>query len=122
MIGERVRVHFNLHSRRWSVTAMSGTCKGLVIAHVDRFALRDCTFKVSAAGRQRVLQRKQRMVHAWVEGFVVPPEDTVPAGAEEFTYNPYRCGAFTRRGSLEPIHSVGNAWFIDKKAYFGGDN
>jgi hypothetical protein len=119
MIGERVRVHFHLRIHKWSVTALTGERKGRVIAHVDQFALRDCTFKVSEAGRRRVLQRKQRMVHAWVEGVVVPPEGTVPVGAEEFCYNPYRCGAFTRRGSLEPILSAANAWFIDKKAYSG---
>jgi hypothetical protein len=42
-----------------------------VIAHVDEIFLRDVKFKVSKAGRERVLKEKQKNVHAGVEGNII---------------------------------------------------
>ena len=64
----RVFVYFNLHKRRWSLKAMDGPSKGRVVAHADKVLLRDCVFRVSEAGRQRVLQTKRKAVHAGVVG------------------------------------------------------
>ena len=113
---EPVRVHFNLRTHLWSITAMSGPNRGRVVQHSNTFVLTDCTFKVSEAGRQRVLAKRQRLVHAWVQGRVAsvsnPPKDAV-----EFSYNPYRAGLFTRRDNWQPITSARGCWFIEQRAF-----
>jgi hypothetical protein len=115
-IGRKVRVHFNLHTHLWSVTARDGAERGRVIAHEPAFALTNATFVVSEAGRQRVLREKCRAVHAWVEGFVAPVTELTP-NAVGFTYNPYRSGSFTRRDTFAPLETAARVWFLDKQAF-----
>ena len=64
----RVFVYYNLHKKCWSLKALSGNQKGRVVAHGDAVELKDCEFKVSEAGRQRVLRERQKNVHAGVAG------------------------------------------------------
>jgi hypothetical protein len=113
---KRVRVHFNLRTHFWSITAMDGPNRGRVVQHSDTFALTCCKFKVSEAGRQRVLAKGQRLVHAWVEGLVAPLSQP-PKDAVEFTYNPYRAGTFTRRDTGQPIASALCCWLIGQSAF-----
>ena len=114
---EMVRVHFNLHTHLWSITAMSGPDRGRVVQHSAIFALTRCKFIVSEAGRQRVLAKHQRQVHAWVEGLVAQPVRQQPKGAVELRYNPYRAGTFTRRDTGQPITSAPRCWFIWWRAF-----
>jgi len=95
----RVIVYKNLRRGDWSIAAASGrngTGRGQVIDHLTSLILSDVTMIVQESGRQRVLSKRQREVHAWCVGEIV---DTVPPGltARELTYNPYRCGEFTTR-------------------------
>ena len=115
-VGQRVRVHYNLFTHLWSVTAMDGAERGRVIETASSFALVGCKFVVSETMRQRVLARKKRIVHAWVEGYVVPVE-LLPDNAIEVTYNPYRSGQFTRRDNHEAVTEISGCWFIGKKGY-----
>ena len=46
-------VYWNLNRRCWSV---KDPATGKVVAHADRVVLSDAVFKVSEAGRQRVLR------------------------------------------------------------------
>lgn len=64
----KVFVYFNLHKGLWSIRAEEGPHKGKVVAHASQLSLSDCTFKVSEAGRQRVLREKRKNVHAGVHG------------------------------------------------------
>ena len=57
----RYYIYWNLHKKMWSVRH-----KGKVIAHSREIHARDCEFKVSEAGRQRVLREKRKNVHAYV--------------------------------------------------------
>ena len=60
-------VYYNLHKHVFSVRS----CKsGLVEHHVNTVILSDCDFKVSKAGRDRVLKEKRKNVHAGVKGTV----------------------------------------------------
>ena len=61
-------VYYNLHKHRLSVKALSGSQKGRVVAHAVRVVLHDCEFRVSEAGRQRVIREKRKNVHAGVVG------------------------------------------------------
>lgn len=67
----RVFVYYNLHKKCWSIKALSGNQKGRVVAHADAVELKDCEFKVSEAGRQRVIREKRKNVHAGVAGTLV---------------------------------------------------
>jgi hypothetical protein len=98
----RVFVYFNLHRKLWSVKALSGPMRGRVIAHRDTLALSDCTFKVSEAGRQRVLREQRKNVHAGVVGYL---SDATPAPRViPVTYNPYKSATFTCKNTGAAIH------------------
>lgn len=63
----KVFVYRNLSQNCWSLKMMEGECKGRVIAHAEEVMLINAVFKVSEAGRQRVLKEKRKNVHAGVE-------------------------------------------------------
>ena len=86
LVGKKVKVYFNLHKKVLSVME-----KGKVIAHVPEITLRDVKFKVSEAGRQRVLREQRKNVHAGLVGIVT--EENFPEG-DRVTYNPYLYDSF----------------------------
>jgi len=103
----KVFVYYNLHKKVWSVKALEGKDKGRVIAHSTMVVLQDCTFKVSEAGRQRVLKEQRKNVHAGVVGTLValagekayfPYAKSVPV-----TYNPYKYETFVLKHNEAPI-------------------
>lgn len=62
-VGQKVQVYRNLTRSCYSLRQ-----NGKVIGHLDGLILSDCTFRVSQAGRNRVLREKRKNVHAFVEG------------------------------------------------------
>lgn len=92
-------IYWNLHKGRWSVRAMSGPSKGLVVDRVERLTLRNVRGKVSEAGRQRVLATGRKNVHAGLIGEIVPDTDTnltalVQSRGRQITYNPRMYDSF----------------------------
>jgi len=88
----KVRVYFNLHKKLLSVqTKVNGRWK--VIKHTDSISLADVKFKVSEAGRQRVLREKRKNVHAFIEGMEIA--ELTEQIAQKVTYNPYKYEKFT---------------------------
>lgn len=87
LIGGVFRVHFNLHTHLWSVTAATGG--GRVLANVDAITLSSAWMIVSKAGLRRVKRDGCRAVHAWVSGTVTAlnsqPDLT---GLTKVSYNP----------------------------------
>jgi hypothetical protein len=67
-----VRVYWNLHKKKFSVQAHYGSGSWRVVAHAEELMLKDVTFKVSEAGRQRVLRTGVKNVHAYVVGGLIP--------------------------------------------------
>jgi len=102
----RVAAYWNLHRHCWSLKALEGPDKGRVKYHASAFQLTDCQFRVSEAGRQRVLREKRKNVHAYVVGRLAGWVDLdgdqgqwgtdCPGEAEgvPVTYNPYRAPTF----------------------------
>lgn len=70
MSQHKVFVYKNLNKNMWSIRAEAGPAKGKVIGHAHYVRLYDCKFRVSEAGRQRVLRTKQKNVHAGVVGIL----------------------------------------------------
>ncbi len=122
----RVFVYKNLHNGAFSVRDVS---TGKVIAHAKQLVLRDCVFKVSEAGRQRVIRDRQRNIHAGVEGdLVIDPYEIEEAMVKlrtrwplddshyhrKVSYNPYHCASFTDEDGWH-ILTADVAWFVDGK-------
>lgn len=68
--GQEVEVYRNLHNGKISVRDARTK---LVLGHADSVRLNGATFKVSEAGRQRVLATGRKNVHAVVRGTLVLP-------------------------------------------------
>lgn len=117
----RVFVYRNLHKKCWSIKALSGPDRGRVIAHTHGFTLDDATFKVSAAGRARVLSERRKNVHAGIVGTLVDVDcyDVRVAGVPgiRVTYDPYRFGTFVDRHNHTPVYSSSNVWGCDCDVY-----
>jgi len=75
-----------------------------VTGHTESVTLLEARFKVSEAGRQRVLREKKKNVHAIVEGYAVENFSGSIGGRRAF-YNPYKAGTFTDKDGL-PITSA----------------
>jgi hypothetical protein len=106
----KVKVYYNLRKKCFSVQH-----KGIVIAHKDKLVLNNVQFKVSEAGRQRVLKEKRKNVHAYAVGdlcedFVQLTDKTI-----DVTYNPYLYSSFVNKKTLKPVHNAKTAWFQNKQ-------
>lgn len=110
----KVKVYFNLHKKCFSVVALEGEKKGRVIAHETEIKLINAQFKVSEAGRQRVLREQRKNVHACVVGTLV---DAVEACTVPVTYNPYKYDSFVFKDNEEPIKTASNVLLINKQIF-----
>jgi len=99
MIHQKVFVYWNLHKKCWSLKL----CKTRrVFRHLAELTLVNCKFKVSEAGRQRVIREKRKNVHAGVEGFLFTGKaPTELTDSNRVRYNPYTQAKFTVGG--EPV-------------------
>lgn len=106
--GQMVKVYFNLHKKMFSIKDVK---TGLVVGHSDQVTLTDAVFKVSQAGRERVLREKKKNVHAFVIGSLeslsnfnmdtlINDFDMSPA-----YYNPYKTETFIDSEG-NPLHKA----------------
>lgn len=107
--GQKVKVYFNLHKKLFSVQDAK---TGLVIGHTPAINLNDCQFKVSEAGRQRVLREKKKNVHAFVIGHYVA--DTEGTETEKANYNPYKYSSFVD-SKEQPLQAAKSVTCINKQ-------
>ena len=91
-----VSVYWNLHQHRYSVKQ-----RGLVVAHADSLNLRQVSYRVGAAGHQRVRDEKQKNVHATMHGYLCDQEDH--GDMTPVTYNPYKDTTFVTLPNRLPI-------------------
>lgn len=95
-----VEVYRNLHTGTWSVRH-----RGRVIARLPEVWIRDCTLVVQPGGRRRVLNSRQKNVHAFVRGkFSEPPY--VRHAMIPFTYNPYVSDSFVTVADRDPVREA----------------
>ncbi len=88
------KVHRNLHKKCWSVRR-----KGDPTVHARRIFLANVEFRVSAAGRAKVLEKQVRSVHAYATGTEIDPFEY--GEWDRVNYNPFRSGAFTMNDGTE---------------------
>lgn len=97
---KKVMIYKNLHNGLFSVKQ-----DGLVVAHVESFSMDSVSFKVSEAGRQRVLKEKKKNVHAYIIGkiFDINNLDVKNdlfkrmVAIQSIRYNPYKANCFYRQ-------------------------
>ena len=99
--GMKVKVYRNLRNKCLSIQY-----KGKVIAHVDSITLCGVTFKVSQLARARVLETKQKNVHAFVCGTVITSALPNWLLKESVMYNPYKYAQFTSLLTGESVLSA----------------
>jgi hypothetical protein len=111
----KVRIYYNLHRKQLSV--QSKTAKGWrVVNHASRVTLENVRFKVSEAGRQRVLRERKKNVHAFIEGDLVLDGGGDPIAADTLvSYNPYLRGSFYERNSMEAIDKAKFAVIVGRE-------
>ncbi len=125
----RVFCYYNLHKHCFSLKALEGPDKGRVVHHARRVELSEPVFKVSQAGRARVLREQAKNVHAGVVGNLkqfeaFDPEVplTQPAapcedGWTAVTYNPYLFDAFVTVANHDPVDSAREAVLDSRKVW-----
>jgi hypothetical protein len=86
---EPVEVYRNLHKGCYSIRQ-----NGIVRCHCDEVQLTNVIFKVSQAGRRRVLETRKKNVHAVVVGSLPVSKMPNSAFCQPVRYNPYRFSSF----------------------------
>lgn len=113
-MGRLVFVYYNLHKHLWSVKDAKS---GLVIGHCDRVTLKDVEYKVSEAGRLRVLSSGQKNVHAGCKGTLTQEMDMDLEDAVEISYNPRKGKTFFEVKGKKEVYFDDLVVLANKKAY-----
>ena len=101
-IGSKVEIYWNLHKACYSVRH-----KGKVVMHTMKIALKDVSFSVQPAGRQKVLKEKVKNVHAFVRGTYCGDNiESVRNATSLVTYNPYKYDSFVNKVTNEPVYAA----------------
>jgi len=84
--------------------------------------LTDCRFKVSEAGRQRVIKEQRKNVHAGIVGQVEAYNINTPTmddlnGFHELTYNPYKYNQFVVKSTGASVCGADIVFLLNKKIY-----
>ena len=109
LIGKKVNVYFNLHSKLWSIKH-----KGRVVGHAKHLTLRPMKFHISETGRLRVVEKKQRAVHAWITGIIIDFKDK-NTDKNPISYNPYFLGSFYTVKNKKPYMNLEKNLFFNHK-------
>lgn len=117
LAGTKVFVYKNLHNRKFSIKNLE---TGLVVGHAISLALTDVTFKVSEAGRQRVLTEQRKNVHAGIVGTYLPEKlFNLESGTNQVSYNPYYCGVFYDVETKEDVTEASEVYFaVSGRVYY----
>lgn len=134
--GLLVDAYLNLHKPGFlSIRAVEGADKGRVIGYATALELSACTFRVSEAGRQRVLREKRKNVHATVRGRLVSAcmdgevsksmtdmvQEILGAGGAVAYYSPYRTPTFINQQTRQPIYAASKVVIVGKTVASTGE-
>lgn len=110
----KVRIYRNLHKKLYSVQEkVNGRWK--VVEHTNDINLINVTFKVSEAGRQRVIKEKRKNVHAAMIGERFPFIPNSPVYRDEVTYNPYKSPHFMVKSQDKPLDKAKYVQIVNGK-------
>ena len=124
MGGIKVEVYKNLRKHCWSIRDLK---TGKVIAHCNSIYLKDAKLVVRPAGRAKVLDTKQKNVHAFIRGQVDHSKEGWIKNRfnslAEVKYNPYENETFIKinsDGTSIPIHEVDQIYLDSNGQVFLG--
>lgn len=113
--------YFNLHK---FVFSLRNKKTKKVEIHSDRAVLKNCIFKVSQAGRARVLAEKRKNVHAGVDGELQDLDvDFYINNLQDFTeitYNPYKFSSFVDKNNENAVVSAELVILYKKRVFAKG--
>lgn len=103
-----VQIYKNLHKSRaagQNIYSIKNKATGLVTGYTEDIVLKDATFKVSEAGRQRVIREHRKNVHAKIEGKIYNGGFYADTKISQVFYNPYKVDQFTNIKTGEKVYS-----------------
>jgi hypothetical protein len=115
------RIYRNLHKNCFSVTRRNQNGTGYRLhEHVTDLTAHGVEFRVSKHGRKKVLESKQKNVHAFVycENYTTFVNEHQLG--DQVYYNPYQMETFQVRTTGEPIHNAGTLIMTNNKCYLNG--
>ena len=99
-----IKVYFNLHKRCLSIQEkVNGAWR--VARYAEQCIVKNAKFKVSEAGRQRVLKEQRKNVHAVIVGEELNQITYSKVPKASVTYNPYKAKTFVDECN-DPIHEA----------------
>jgi hypothetical protein len=99
-----IKVYYNLHKRCLSIQEkVDGAWR--VARHAEQCIIKNAKFKVSEAGRQRVLKEQRKNVHAVIVGEELGQIAYSKVPNASVTYNPYKAKTFMDERN-NPIHEA----------------
>jgi len=79
----KAKVYFNIRKKRFSIMV-----KGKVVDHAAEVHIKNARFHVNENGRQRVIERGRKNVHAYIIGDIISTKSEYKFCRQVF-YNPY---------------------------------
>lgn len=98
---------------------------GAIRASAQQVRLKDATFLVRESGRQRMLQRAKRNVHAYVIGELLDyagescARRLEPVTGRSVRYNPYHNSSFVDAETGQPVNAAGLVQFDESGVTYG---
>jgi hypothetical protein len=111
---KQVRIYYNFHKKLYSVQEKVDGC-WKVVEHTNNINLINVTFKVSEAGRQRVIKEKRKNVHAAMIGERFPFIPKSFVYRDEVSYNPYKSPYFMVKSEDKPLDKAKYVQIVDGK-------
>lgn len=111
-LGSRVEVYKNLRNGLYSIRSLKTK---RVIGHASSVFITKATFRVSKAGRTKVLETRQKNVHAFVRGILSDFNVIRDHSEKPIRYNPYLFETFV-------LAYDSTAIFTSDYCYLGMDN
>jgi len=99
-----IKVYYNRHKRCLSIQEkVDGAWR--VVRHAEQCIVKNAKFKVSEAGRQRVLKEQRKNVHAVILGENLGQIAYSSVPKASVSYNPYKAKTFVDEHN-NPIHEA----------------
>jgi hypothetical protein len=117
------RIYRNLHKGCFSIQKWSPESKGYRLhSHMKDLIAINAEFRISQAGRKKVLNTKQKNVHAFIycTEFINITGAEFRKRGEEIYYNPYKTESFQIKNSGDPVYGASKIILTNNRCYLDG--